>query len=245
MDKDTITFYNELMSVKDRPGIYKMWQRLGEKTGYTKSAIAEIDWHDGGLNFGAFDSNWEAEVLDEYFSERFCEFDLGANPLRRTSKMHSDHILVYDIRGKASRVHDFLDFVEGLNTPLESSIPIAIGENRRLGFNLWTDWSLKQYRREVAKSAEALQVCALGASVLYAKFLHTETKPMGIVLLSNRERECLLWSSKGDKQTEIASRLNLDVKTVELHLSNARSKLDAKTTAQAVATAIVSGLIEP
>jgi DNA-binding CsgD family transcriptional regulator len=65
------------------------------------------------------------------------------------------------------------------------------------------------------------------------------------VRLSSRERECLLWLSKGLRNDRIAERLGISNHTVELHLANARRKLQAATREQALAQAVIRGLVEP
>jgi len=63
--------------------------------------------------------------------------------------------------------------------------------------------------------------------------------------LTESERDCLNWLSAGLKPKQIAGRLRLTNKQVEKRLASARGKLRAVTTPQAVATALVFGLIEP
>ncbi|CAA7622180.1 putative Glycerol metabolism activator [Magnetospirillum sp. LM-5] len=62
--------------------------------------------------------------------------------------------------------------------------------------------------------------------------------------LSPRERESLLLLSQGLRNDMIAHRLNVSVPTVELHLANARRKLGAATREQAIATAVLLGLLD-
>jgi len=64
-------------------------------------------------------------------------------------------------------------------------------------------------------------------------------------LLSNRERECLLWLSKGLRTGEIADHLGLATVTVDLHFKRARQKLKASTREEALAKAIINGEITP
>lgn len=70
-------------------------------------------------------------------------------------------------------------------------------------------------------------------------------EPLGpvdrVVSLTRRERECLLWASRGCHTGEIADRLDLADRTVEHHMASARRKLQARTTAQAVARAMAMG----
>lgn len=63
--------------------------------------------------------------------------------------------------------------------------------------------------------------------------------------LTPRERECLLWLSRGLRNDRIANRLGLRPVTVEFHLANARRKLGAITREQALVIAVHKGLIEP
>jgi DNA-binding CsgD family transcriptional regulator len=61
--------------------------------------------------------------------------------------------------------------------------------------------------------------------------------------LSPRERECLTWLAIGLRHDRIAERLGITRPTVELHLANARRKLDARTREQALARAVALGLL--
>ncbi len=63
--------------------------------------------------------------------------------------------------------------------------------------------------------------------------------------LSPRERECLLWLCKGMRNDAIADRMGITRVTVEMHLRNCRTKLNARTREQAVVTAIKQGFITP
>lgn len=63
--------------------------------------------------------------------------------------------------------------------------------------------------------------------------------------LTPREKECLLWISRGERNDQIAHRLNVTRATIDFHLGNVRRKLNARTRAQAVAVAIQGGLIKP
>jgi DNA-binding CsgD family transcriptional regulator len=63
--------------------------------------------------------------------------------------------------------------------------------------------------------------------------------------LSPQERDCLSWLAAGLQHKQIAARLRLTDRQVEKRLEQARAKLKAATTAQAVATALIFGLIAP
>ncbi len=62
--------------------------------------------------------------------------------------------------------------------------------------------------------------------------------------LTQREKEVLKWAAIGHKQIEIAEILKISERTVENHLRNVRKRLGVKSTAQALASAMVSKEIE-
>jgi DNA-binding CsgD family transcriptional regulator len=61
--------------------------------------------------------------------------------------------------------------------------------------------------------------------------------------LTRRELECLTWAARGKTTSEIADLLHRSSETVEFHLSNAMSKLDARNRAHAVAIGCIRGII--
>jgi DNA-binding CsgD family transcriptional regulator len=65
------------------------------------------------------------------------------------------------------------------------------------------------------------------------------------VTLSPRQRECLLWTSRGLSTKQIADRLGLSTPVVHEYLSAAKRKLRCSTKSHAVARAIRLHLIEP
>ena len=62
--------------------------------------------------------------------------------------------------------------------------------------------------------------------------------------LSPREVECLQWLASGLRVREIATKMGIHKVTVDLHLKNARRKLDAPTREVALAKAIHSGIVQ-
>lgn len=65
------------------------------------------------------------------------------------------------------------------------------------------------------------------------------------VRLTPRESECLLWAAAGKTAWETARLLAVSERTVVFHLGNAARKLGVANRRQAVARAIVQGLIQP
>ncbi|MCL4745127.1 MAG: autoinducer binding domain-containing protein [Burkholderiaceae bacterium] len=65
----------------------------------------------------------------------------------------------------------------------------------------------------------------------------------GTVQLSPRQRECLAWAADGRTAADIGDILGISTKIAERHLENARARLGAHTTSQAIATALRLGLL--
>ena len=65
------------------------------------------------------------------------------------------------------------------------------------------------------------------------------------VTLNDREVESLTWVARGKTSAEIAQILGLTKRTVDFHIDNARTKLDAATRTEAVIKAATGRLIEP
>lgn len=65
------------------------------------------------------------------------------------------------------------------------------------------------------------------------------------VSLTKREVECLLWVSRGMRVKQVAHQLRLSDVTIEMHLKNARTKLNAQTLPEAVVKAVMVRLIAP
>ena len=66
-----------------------------------------------------------------------------------------------------------------------------------------------------------------------------------LIQLSEREIEVLTWVARGKTSADIAELLTLSKRTVEFHIENARTKLNAGSRTEAVIKAAAGRLIEP
>lgn len=93
--------------------------------------------------------------------------------------------------------------------------------------------------------AEKGAVIKLAAHFAHEKLARAEAPgPSGAMSLSTRETECLQWLAGGLRTKQIAARMDIRPVTVELHLRNARAKLDAQTREQALARAVLLGKVK-
>src|SRR3546814_1656768 len=90
-------------------------------------------------------------------------------------------------------------------------------------------------------SGEGKETLLVAAAMLFHHHAISETRrqQVGATPLSPRERDCMTYVARGLRTVRIAERLGLSEVTVELYLRNARRKLKAATTSQAVARAMI------
>lgn len=98
-----------------------------------------------------------------------------------------------------------------------------------------------EYLDKSPRSVMSLTVLA-SYSVTRALQIRTTLRETRVVL-TRRERECLLWVAEGKTIADTGDILGISDKTVDKHLATARAKLDALSTAQAIAQAIRLGLL--
>ncbi len=102
-------------------------------------------------------------------------------------------------------------------------------------------------------SARAICEGALEPVQLLAGYLHEAVRRVSGLLpgnasgpdLTERESECLRWAADGKTSGEIAQLLGLSESTVNFHLNNTMRKLNVVSRQQALAKAILQGLIQP
>ena len=119
------------------------------------------------------------------------------------------------------------------------SVPLVAGFGRTSLFTLASS----------SRGDDSLVKCPFLASSIasyvdvYTRRWMVEPMPGSMVILSPRERLCLSWMAKGKRMSEIAMIVGSRTRTVEYHLQNARSKLEASNVTHAVALAVRRQLI--
>ncbi len=138
----------------------------------------------------------------------------------------------------------WLDDTRGMGINSEIVFPLrSLPGSRFGGLSAGTRFTRAEARRWVAEMMPDLRIAAQCADT---RLLELARQREAIsVGLSPREREVLLWLAAGLRNDRIAERMGIRNPTVELHLANARKKLQAATREQALARAILFGLISP
>lgn len=98
-------------------------------------------------------------------------------------------------------------------------------------------------KRPPVSQSEAAELCLVSHLAHHRLRLVSAKPTKADSPLTERERECLVWTSAGKTSVEIARILSLSEHTVNHYLNNAARKLDAVNRTQAVAFAIRQGFI--
>ena len=139
-----------------------------------------------------------------------------------------------------------LDFVAATSHSINLLVPLPagpVGGPLKSGVVLGARMNGHAFRTLVAEQGSELLV--------FAHFMHASLQPGvrreldGVERLTPREADCIQHIARGERAERIAETLNLAVATVNFHLANARRKLKARTTAEAVARAIRYAMIAP
>jgi len=128
----------------------------------------------------------------------------------------------------------------GVVIPLRSPGRYPLG-----GMSLSNAMPPSEFGRFLAKWGQLAQLAALYAHTRLQMLLQKPERATSDAVLSPRERECLLWASRGLSSKKIALRIGLSAKTVDFHIAKVLSKLEVATRSHAVARAIAFGLLEP
>lgn len=128
----------------------------------------------------------------------------------------------------------------GVAIPLRSP-----GRHPIAGISLSNAMRVTEFEHFMSEWGHLAHLAALYAHTCMQMQLQQPAKTSSDTGLTSRERECLLWTSRGLSSKEIGTQLNLSNKTVDFHIANAMHKLDAATRSQAVVQAVALGLLEP
>lgn len=244
--KSAFDFHDTLLGCHTAEDVELAWQNWICGNGFARAGTLMLGHQDSQMKLKRISTNYPDIDENHYINEGFYRFAPSSNPLRKTSRLYSDHFSSFskETSGRARRFGEFVDFVENLKMPGEATIRFASGSSDWVSFHIWGEENERQFNSALRSMEKEIVVAASFASISFHGLNYQQIGSEN-VSLSGREAECLLWLSKGEKQHEIADRMGLDIKTIEMHLRNARQKLSARSTPQAVAIAIVNRIISP
>ncbi len=94
-----------------------------------------------------------------------------------------------------------------------------------------------------SRHVAAVQLLATQFHSAYVGLVRADDAPP--VHLTDRERECLLWSARGKSSWDIGTILKISENTVNFHIKNATAKLGVANRLMAIVKAIRLGLVSP
>lgn len=140
--------------------------------------------------------------------------------------------------------------ISGFASPVRLANPGHFG-----GWNFGSSMQRNEFQSAFETQAQRLQLMGFFAHEHLQNELHrtaninptlqSEDTPRLEAMLSEREKECLLWLARGLRTSQIGDHLGLATVTIDLHFKRARQKLGAATREEALAKAIISGQIQP
>jgi len=146
-------------------------------------------------------------------------------------------------KGRGDQVKRFFGEAAEFGIERGVTIPIPAGFDRLALLTFAAGKHGPDLNDKVAKATDILQLMGL---YFHAHVEATLKLPVNLdpsSPLSQREAECLAWTSRGRTMDQIGKILGVKTRTVAFHLDSARAKLDAENVAHAVALALRRGLI--
>ena len=125
-----------------------------------------------------------------------------------------------------------------------SMFVVPLRNKRRLGFGFdlfGADLPRAEFEALIARDGAALALFAFYCDFRLIELWHNQRNATH--QLATRETECLQLLTTGLKNEVIAARMGITIHTVQLHLSSAKKKLGAATREQALAKALMFGII--
>jgi DNA-binding CsgD family transcriptional regulator len=188
-------------------------------------------------------SSLPAEWLQHYEKSRFGSVDSNARHCKasvRALLAGPDFVKSY-----SSAIHRrWVDDSRGLGIFSEIVIPLRMLPGS--GFGGFTFASRLRAREATRWARDMMPDLKLAVQFADVRMLQlAREREAARISLSPREREVLLWLAAGYRNDRIAERMRISNPTVELHLANARRKLNAATREQALALALLLGAISP
>jgi len=146
-------------------------------------------------------------------------------------------------KGRGNDVKRFFGEASEFEIDRGVTIPIRAGFDRFALFTFAADKHGPDLHEKVAKASHILQLMGM---YFHAHVEAALKPPVGLdpsSPLSQREAECLAWTSRGRTMDQISQILGVKTRTIAFHLDSARAKLGAENVAHAVALALRRGLI--
>ena len=187
--------------------------------------------------------DYPAEWVQVYHDENFSKVDpaLSAMFKRRLPFVWDAGVLAKDV--KAPTQKKFLDSARDFRMSRGLTVPVYGPSGEFAMFSFVSSGNLREFSKTVDTYGHDLHLLSLyfHQAMLQAS-ISVEPEELQV---TGREREVLHWAASGKTFEEIGVILGISQRTVEAHIYNAMKKLNVYNTPQAVAKAVMLGLIHP
>lgn len=187
-------------------------------------------------------SSYPRSWTNRYFAEGYEQVDPVVEHARRERTLFRWDGTAPPASGSTDQRRFFDEAVEfGIKCGV--TVPIMGGFGRFAAFTLAADETSEAFSSTVDEASDVLQLIGLYFHAHVDAKLACATPTQSVDDLTQRERQCLAWVSRGKTMEEVAIILGVKPRTVLFHIENARQRLGASTSTQAVAVALRRGLL--
>jgi DNA-binding CsgD family transcriptional regulator len=227
----------ELLEVDTQAGLMTVVRQASRRLGFDHFALALENRTQAGIA--------QAMLLHDYpdeWAKVNINFDLrGRDPVRRACDR--------SLNGFAwERIESLIPMTRGDRQMLAVGRECGIGDGYTVPRHLPGEASgacsfVVRPERGLPRStlliAEIVGAVAIGCALKLSDIRRAPRKPV----LSDRQRECLLWSARGKTAAETAIILGISAETVIQHLKTARERYGVHCSQTLILCALVDGLI--
>lgn len=243
--------YNAFAALSRAGDVGQRWQALAhtfadlgaDQVNYAVLNLAHASRYEAGVTqFSSMRPDW----IDHYLETEMYLDDIHVQRVR------DGHLMPYRFAGEEAEGwlegRKRIVIAEAAEAGLRSQVSVIMPDHScpalpLAGMTIGSSLPAAEFNEAVAGKEGAL--IAIGMLFHSLSIGEIRREQVGATRLSARERDCLSYFAEGYRVARIAEALGLADATVNLHLSNARRKLKAQTTAHAVARAMLFGDLIP
>jgi len=184
--------------------------------------------------------NYPADWADHYFTNDYAQFDPILQLAPQSDVMLDwEHVVKHGhLTSKQTRL-----MIESREAGLYNGLSIPIHGPR--GESYAASFATETPVRDGPADLRCLQLVAVQFHIAYSRLSLPEGRGVDPVRLTDRERECLVWTARGKSAWAISMIIGVSEHTVNFHLKSIMRKLNAANRIQAVALAVRLGLVNP
>lgn len=245
MDSRIGGFVDELTTLPDAAAIWQHTADFAADTGYAGCSLVLGKMSDRQIQCPRISSSFSAEFQHAYAEEGLGQIDpflLFSCDTQTAKKIVTRDLSSFP--GAHPQHKTFLEHAAENGAINNLGIPVRTSESDNEVFGGWIFSNSEPEELFEKLHDDHGTTMHLAAVLAYERMVVLGLGNMGADhLLSERERECLIWLCAGLRVSMIAERLSLSESAVRLYITNARRKFGARTREQAIARAIFSGEI--